>query len=193
MGRKHTKKTLLQHKRTLLKMRRKTSNWSLIWCASDVKDRKSEGRWSFFCLFWTFVSQTLLKDLKDETSGDFRNLLVALVTPPAEYDCHEVMRAIKVWVLFLFQSSHPLERNALYHVFVWRFSRKKVMLCLQGVGTERNTLVEIFSSRTNQEIKALSEAFFKGQTRQNGLLCVFLKESHIKCHVFLHRNSEAVD
>lgn len=40
------------------------------------------------------------------------------------------------------------------------------MLCLQGVGTERNTLVEIFSSRTNQEIKALSEAFFKETQKQ---------------------------
>lgn len=40
------------------------------------------------------------------------------------------------------------------------------MLCLQGVGTEGDVLVEIFSSRSNQEIKALTEAFLKGKTSQ---------------------------
>lgn len=49
---------------------------------------------------WTvFNSQTLVKDLKGDTSGNFEDLLVALVTPPAEYDCHEVMRAMKVTFL----------------------------------------------------------------------------------------------
>uniref|UniRef100_A0A3B3HVY1 Annexin n=1 Tax=Oryzias latipes TaxID=8090 RepID=A0A3B3HVY1_ORYLA len=95
-----------------------------------LADRSSAQRQLICTAYQKATGRTLLKDLKDETSGDFRNLLVALVTPPAEYDCHEVMRAIK------------------------------------GVGTERNTLVEIFSSRTNQEIKALSEAFFKETQKQ---------------------------
>ncbi|MED6241817.1 hypothetical protein ATANTOWER_027742 [Ataeniobius toweri] len=38
---------------------------------------------------------TLVADLKGETHGDFEDLLVALVTPPAVYDCHEVMKAMK--------------------------------------------------------------------------------------------------
>uniref|UniRef100_A0A3P9IQV7 Annexin n=1 Tax=Oryzias latipes TaxID=8090 RepID=A0A3P9IQV7_ORYLA len=95
-----------------------------------LADRSSAQRQLICTAYQKATGRTLLKDLKDETSGDFRNLLVVLVTPPAEYDCHEVMRAIK------------------------------------GVGTERNTLVEIFSSRTNQEIKALSEAFFKETQKQ---------------------------
>lgn len=40
--------------------------------------------------------QTLEEDLRGDTHGDFEELLVALVTPPAAYDCHEVMRAMKV-------------------------------------------------------------------------------------------------
>ena len=40
--------------------------------------------------------QTLLDDIKGDTGGDFEDLLVALITPPAVYDCHEVMRAMKV-------------------------------------------------------------------------------------------------
>lgn len=42
--------------------------------------------------------QTLLKDIKGDTSGSFEALLVALITPPALFDCHEVMRAMKVRV-----------------------------------------------------------------------------------------------
>lgn len=40
--------------------------------------------------------QTLLDDVKGDTHGQFENILVALITPPAVYDCHEVMRAMKV-------------------------------------------------------------------------------------------------
>ncbi|MEQ2232917.1 hypothetical protein ILYODFUR_016420 [Ilyodon furcidens] len=41
------------------------------------------------------TGRTLVADLKGETHGDFEDLLVALVTPPAVYDCHEVMKAMK--------------------------------------------------------------------------------------------------
>ncbi|KAA8584198.1 hypothetical protein FQN60_007983 [Etheostoma spectabile] len=41
------------------------------------------------------TGRTLVADLEGDTHGDFEDLLVALVTPPAVYDCHEVIRAIK--------------------------------------------------------------------------------------------------
>ncbi|XP_008298913.1 annexin A3b [Stegastes partitus] len=65
----------------------------------------------------------LVDDLEGDTHGDFEDLLVALVTPPAIYDCQEVIRAIK------------------------------------GAGTTESTLTEIFSSRSNRQIRALSEAY----------------------------------
>lgn len=65
----------------------------------------------------------LVDDLKGDTQGDFEDLLVALVTPPDVYDCHEVINAIK------------------------------------GAGTTESTLTEIFASRSNRQIKALSEAY----------------------------------
>ncbi|XP_017286295.1 annexin A3a [Kryptolebias marmoratus] len=67
--------------------------------------------------------RTLEKDLKGDTDGDMEDLLVALITPPAIYDCHEVERAMK------------------------------------GIGTKDSILIEIFVSRSNQQIKALQEAF----------------------------------
>lgn len=76
------------------------------------------------------TGRTLEKDLKGDTSGDFENLLVALITPPTVYDCHEVMRAMK------------------------------------GAGTCDSVLIEIFASRTKQQIKALHEVFLKETEKQ---------------------------
>ncbi|XP_028273076.1 annexin A3b [Parambassis ranga] len=69
------------------------------------------------------TGRTLVADLKGDTSGDFEDLLVALVTPPGVYDCHVVKKAMK------------------------------------GLGTTESTLIEIFASRSNRQIKALSDAY----------------------------------
>ncbi|XP_053196420.1 annexin A3b [Scomber japonicus] len=69
------------------------------------------------------TGRTLVADIEGDTRGDFEDLLVALVTPPAVYDCHEVMKAIK------------------------------------GAGTTESILTEIFASRSNKQIKAMSEAY----------------------------------
>nr|XP_020481604.1 annexin A3-like [Labrus bergylta]XP_020493746.1 annexin A3-like [Labrus bergylta] len=69
------------------------------------------------------TGRTLVADLEGDTHGHFEDLLVALVTPPDVYDCHEVIAAIK------------------------------------GAGTTESTLTEIFASRSNRQIKAISEAY----------------------------------
>ncbi|KAG8010630.1 Annexin A3, partial [Nibea albiflora] len=69
------------------------------------------------------TGRTLAADLEGDTHGDFEDVLVALVTPPAVYDCREVIKAIK------------------------------------GAGTTESTLTEIFASRSNRQIKAMSEAY----------------------------------
>ncbi|KAL7376600.1 hypothetical protein ABVT39_011580 [Epinephelus coioides] len=71
------------------------------------------------------TGRKLVDDLEGDTHGDFEDLLVALITPPEVYDCHEVISAIK------------------------------------GAGTTESTLTEIFASRTNRQIEALSEAYLK--------------------------------
>lgn len=69
------------------------------------------------------TGRTLIDDLKGDTRGDFEDVLVALVTPPAVYDCQEVIKAMK------------------------------------GAGTTESTLTEIFASRSNKQIRELSEAY----------------------------------
>lgn len=49
-----------------------------------------------FTDFIAFFHQKLVADLEGDTHGDFEDLLVALVTPQAAYDCHEIMKAIQV-------------------------------------------------------------------------------------------------
>lgn len=97
--------------------------------------------------------QTLLDDLKGDTHGQFENILVALITPPAAYDCHEVTRAMKV-------SPNP----ALCHNFTFESLKMKpsLFVILQGAGTDDSILIEIFASRTNEQIRALNEAYLKG-------------------------------
>ncbi|KAM4527163.1 annexin A3b isoform 1-T2 [Odontesthes bonariensis] len=71
------------------------------------------------------TGRTLVADLEGDTHGDFEDLLVALITPPAVYDCHEVIKAMK------------------------------------GPGTTESTLTEIFASRSNGQIKALSDVYLE--------------------------------
>ena len=48
-----------------------------------------------------------MDDLEGDTHGDFEDLLVALVTPTAVYDCHEILKATKVRKRCMFHSRGP--------------------------------------------------------------------------------------
>ncbi|XP_076007263.1 annexin A3a isoform X2 [Genypterus blacodes] len=92
----------------------------------DVLTQRTNAQRQLICkAYEAETGRTLLKDLKGDTGGDFEDLLVALVTPPAAYDCHEVTRA------------------------------------MQGAGTEDCVLIEIFASRSNQQIKALAAVYME--------------------------------
>lgn len=115
--------------------------------------------------------QTLLDDVKGDTHGEFEDILVALITPPAAYDCHEVMRAMEV-------SPKP----ALCHNFTFKSLKMKASLfvILQGVGTKDSILIEIFASRTNEQIRALNEAYLKGILLKS-LFKMVKSAKHYKC------------
>ncbi|XP_033947412.1 annexin A3a isoform X1 [Pseudochaenichthys georgianus] len=92
----------------------------------DILTHRSSAQRQLICeAYLGATGRTLVEDLKGDTSGDFEDLLVALATPPAVYDCHEVMRA------------------------------------MEGAGTKDSVLIEIFASRSNQQIKALSDVYLE--------------------------------
>uniref|UniRef100_UPI0037E98420 annexin A3a isoform X2 n=1 Tax=Semicossyphus pulcher TaxID=241346 RepID=UPI0037E98420 len=90
----------------------------------DILTHRSSAQRQLICeAYQEATGRPLVDDLRGDTSGDFEDLLVALVTPPAAYDCHEVMRAMK------------------------------------GAGTTDDVLIEIFASRTNDQIRALNDVY----------------------------------
>uniref|UniRef100_A0A6Q2XDL5 Annexin n=1 Tax=Esox lucius TaxID=8010 RepID=A0A6Q2XDL5_ESOLU len=90
----------------------------------DILTGRSNFQRQLICkAYFETTGRNLVDDLKGDTHGDFEDLLVALVTPPALYDFHEVKKATK------------------------------------GAGTIEDTLTEIFASRSNQQMKALSDAY----------------------------------
>ncbi|MEQ2309931.1 Extracellular matrix protein fras1, partial [Ameca splendens] len=98
---------------------------------TEILTQRSNAQRQLICkAYQDATGRALVKDLKGETHGDFERLLVALITPPAEYDCHEVMQAMK------------------------------------GVGTKDSVLIEIFASRSIQQIKALQDAYLKETKKQ---------------------------
>nr|XP_040025093.1 annexin A3-like [Gasterosteus aculeatus aculeatus]XP_040025094.1 annexin A3-like [Gasterosteus aculeatus aculeatus] len=92
----------------------------------EILTRRSSAQRQLLCeAYKEATGRTLVEDLRGDTSGDLEELLVALATPPAAFDCHQVMKAMK------------------------------------GAGTNDGILIEIFASRSNQQIRALTDAYLK--------------------------------
>lgn len=73
--------------------------------------------------FKVMYGKDLLKDLKSELSGDFEDLILALLEPPALYDAKQLHKA------------------------------------MAGLGTTESILIEIMTSRTNQQIAEIKQAY----------------------------------
>ncbi|KAM9858956.1 annexin A3a [Aulostomus maculatus] len=97
----------------------------------DILTRRSSAQRQLICeAYEEATGDKLADELEGETYGSMEDLLVALVTPPATYDCHEVIRALK------------------------------------GIGAEESVLTEIFASRNNHQIQALSYVYLQEKGRK---------------------------
>ncbi|XP_063066546.1 annexin A3b isoform X1 [Engraulis encrasicolus] len=67
-----------------------------------------------------YEGRTLVGDLKGDTSGDFEDALVALVTHPAKFDCHEFIKATK---------GLGTTDSALIEMFACKSSRQIKSMC----------------------------------------------------------------
>uniref|UniRef100_A0A670ZTC1 Annexin n=1 Tax=Pseudonaja textilis TaxID=8673 RepID=A0A670ZTC1_PSETE len=75
--------------------------------------------------FKSYTGKELKDALKEDTSGDFGRALVALVTPPAEFDAEQINRTVR------------------------------------GVGTNETALIEIVASRNSQQIRDISQVYYR--------------------------------
>ncbi|KAK2823782.1 hypothetical protein Q7C36_020382 [Tachysurus vachellii] len=90
----------------------------------DILTQRSSAQRQQICkVYKDITGKCLVDDLKGDTDGNFERILVALVTPPAQFDMQEIKNA------------------------------------MQGAGTTESTLIEILASRSNHQIKALSDAY----------------------------------
>ncbi|XP_075903050.1 annexin A3a isoform X2 [Nelusetta ayraudi] len=97
----------------------------------DILTHRSSAQRQLICqAYEEATGRALLEDVEGDTHGQFEDILVALITPPAAYDCHEVMRAMK------------------------------------GAGTKESVLIEIFASRTNEQIRALNEVYLQEREKK---------------------------
>lgn len=62
----------------------------------DILTQRSNAQRQLICkAYQEATGKTLCDDLEGDTHGNFEDVLVALLTPPAKFDCHEFKRAIK--------------------------------------------------------------------------------------------------
>ncbi|KAM9392955.1 annexin A3a isoform 2-T2 [Pholidichthys leucotaenia] len=104
---------------------------------TEILTGRSSVQRLFICeAYQNATGRTLLEDLKGDTDGDYQNVLVALITPPEEYDCHEVMRAMKgagtkeSILIEIFASRSNLQIQALADVYL-KETEKKLHLDLK--------------------------------------------------------------
>ncbi|XP_034535027.1 annexin A3-like isoform X2 [Notolabrus celidotus] len=104
----------------------------------EVLTQRSSAQRKLICeAYQEETGRALLDDLKGDTGGDFEDLLVALVTPPAAYDCHEVMRAMKgagtadCVLIEIFASRSTAQIRALNEVYLTE-TEKKVTLDMKS-------------------------------------------------------------
>eukprot|EP00047_Mylnosiga_fluctuans_P005097 m.238417 g.238417 ORF g.238417 m.238417 type:complete len:969 (+) comp13299_c0_seq1:50-2956(+) len=97
---------------------------------SIIGNRTCAQRQQIAQAYKTNYQRDLLGDLKDDTSGNFRALLVGLMQEPAVFDAHQLHGAVK------------------------------------GLGTNDTCLIDVLCTRTNDEIKAIKEAYKKEFSRE---------------------------
>ncbi|KAM9455600.1 annexin A3b [Clarias gariepinus] len=90
-----------------------------------LTQRSSDQRQQICKAYKDLTGKPLVDHLEGDTHGHFEDILVALVTPPAQFDMQAVRKAMK------------------------------------GAGTTESVLIEILASRSNQQIRALSDAYLK--------------------------------
>ncbi|KAM7391087.1 hypothetical protein PAMP_021803 [Pampus punctatissimus] len=104
----------------------------------EILAHRSNAQRQIICdTYKELTGRTLLEDLKDDTSGDFEDLLVALITPPALYDCHQVMRALQglrtnnCALIEIFASRNNQQMKALNDAYLEE-TEKKISLDLRN-------------------------------------------------------------
>ncbi|KAH0629851.1 hypothetical protein JD844_012277 [Phrynosoma platyrhinos] len=120
-----------------------------------ITSRSNKQRIEICHAYKALYGKDLIADLKYELTGKFERLIVGLMRPLEYFDAKEIKDALKVKDLFVIVSGTHDSTVSQFTVFT-------IVLTLgssHGIGTDEKCLIEILASRTNQQIRALVEAY----------------------------------
>lgn len=118
-------------------------------------------------VFVLTLFQDLATGLKKALAGDLETLLLELLTPPLQYEAQRLQQAMVVSQCF-----------SLY-ILCWGFGVGVFMfipvvpgfmfalVCLQGIGTDEDSLLEILCTRSGKQLKEISAAYEQGRSHRN--------------------------
>uniref|UniRef100_A0A8C1Q7H6 Annexin n=1 Tax=Cyprinus carpio TaxID=7962 RepID=A0A8C1Q7H6_CYPCA len=126
----------------------------------DILTQRSNAQRQLICkAYQDATGRTLCDDLEGDTHGHFEDILVALVTPPAKFDCQEFIRAIKgagtnesiLIELFASRSNHQIKAIVVYFPETGR----TLLILAEGKRVE-STNVDV--AKAKEDAKILYEA-----------------------------------
>uniref|UniRef100_A0A3Q0SVA6 Annexin n=1 Tax=Amphilophus citrinellus TaxID=61819 RepID=A0A3Q0SVA6_AMPCI len=105
------------------------------------------------------TGRTLIADVKGDTHGDFEDLLVALVTPPALYDCREIINAMKgagttestLTEIFASRSNRQIKEMAEAYLAGRKFQHKVFLISLRLKQRDENTNVDTAKAKADAQ------------------------------------------
>lgn len=115
-----------------------TTRYSTVWCDVIRNDT-----------IIVTVLQGLEAAVKKNVSGDVGALLLHLLMPPQEHDAFRFQQAMAVSTV----SAYMVDSVGIY---VWMH---RLCLCLQGLGTDEETLIEISCLRSRKQLDDISAAY----------------------------------
>lgn len=108
----------------------------------------------YYCIFYYYFL-TLYQDMeagvKKALNGEVETLLLDLLMPPLEYEAHRLQQAMVVRAGVCVCVCMNLSYIGIHSMCV--------LVCLQGLGTDEETLMEILSIRSGKHLQDISAAY----------------------------------
>ncbi|CAG11083.1 unnamed protein product, partial [Tetraodon nigroviridis] len=101
--------------------------------------------------FEEVAQKSLEAAVKKTVSGDVGALLLNLLMPPQEHDAYRLQQAMAVSMLSAFRVWHS---GVHLHM-----NTNTVSVCVQGLGTDEETLTEILSLRSRKQLDDINAAY----------------------------------